>query len=125
MQDENLKLEDLLTKMEKMPGAEHIPCVAIIGAGVMGQGIAQTIASAGIDVILIEKNKEKGQKRAVKLWSAQTINNLQLMDKTTRPHRNCETLKLRTVTESGDIQTTAVTPIVDSTIFKMVISVHS
>jgi 3-hydroxybutyryl-CoA dehydrogenase len=59
MQDENLKLEDLLTKMEKMPGAEHIPCVAIIGAGIMGQGIAQTIASAGIDVILIEKNKEK------------------------------------------------------------------
>src|ERR1035438_10666478 len=59
MQDENLKLEDLLTKMEKMPGAEHIPCVAIIGAGIMGQGIAQTIASAGIDVMLIEKNKEK------------------------------------------------------------------
>ena len=58
MQDENLKLEDLLTKMEKMPGTEHLPCVAIIGAGVMGQGIAQTIASAGIDVILIEKNKE-------------------------------------------------------------------
>ncbi|MDR3609268.1 MAG: 3-hydroxyacyl-CoA dehydrogenase NAD-binding domain-containing protein [Ignavibacteriaceae bacterium] len=58
MQDENLKLEDLLTKFDNLGGAEHIPCVAIIGAGVMGQGIAQTIASSGIDVLVIEKNKQ-------------------------------------------------------------------
>jgi 3-hydroxybutyryl-CoA dehydrogenase len=58
MQDENLKLEDLLTKFDNLGGAEHIPCVAIIGAGVMGQGIAKTIASSGIDVLVIEKNKQ-------------------------------------------------------------------
>ena len=58
MQNENLKLEDLLSKMDNLQGTEHIGSVAIIGAGVMGQGIAQTIASSGIDVVVIEKNKE-------------------------------------------------------------------
>ena len=59
MQGENLKLEDLLTGNNNLPGPDKLNNVAIIGAGVMGQGIAQTIASAGIDVILIEKNKDK------------------------------------------------------------------
>ena len=59
MQGENLKLGDLLTGTNNMPEPHKLNNVAIIGAGVMGQGIAQTIASAGIDVILIEKNKDK------------------------------------------------------------------
>lgn len=37
-------------------GNETINNAAIIGAGVMGQGIAQTFASNGIEVILIEKD---------------------------------------------------------------------
>jgi 3-hydroxybutyryl-CoA dehydrogenase len=59
MQGENLKLEDLLAGTGNMPGAEKFTGVAIIGAGIMGQGIAQTIASSGIDVILIEKNSDQ------------------------------------------------------------------
>ncbi len=55
MIEENLKLEDLLGKNSF--NDEGINSVAIIGAGVMGQGIAQTISSAGIEVTIIEKNK--------------------------------------------------------------------
>ena len=59
MQEENLRLEDLLgrTKLADA-GPGIINNVAIIGAGVMGQGIAQTIAANGIEVLLIEKNTD-------------------------------------------------------------------
>jgi 3-hydroxybutyryl-CoA dehydrogenase len=57
MQEENLKLEDLLTKSSDQSESDAIAKVAIIGAGVMGQGIAQTIASSGIDVLIIENNE--------------------------------------------------------------------
>ncbi len=33
--------------------------IGLIGAGVMGQGIARTISAAGIDVVMIEKDEEK------------------------------------------------------------------
>ena len=56
MVEENLKLEDLLGKNNF--NEEAINSVAIIGAGVMGQGIAQTISSSGIDVVIIERNEE-------------------------------------------------------------------
>ena len=59
MQEESLRLEDLLgkTKVEEENKGE-INSVAIIGAGVMGQGIAHTIAAAGLEVIIIEKDLE-------------------------------------------------------------------
>ena len=59
MQEENLKLEDLLGKT-KMSGNVRgtINNVAIIGSGVMGQGIAHTIAAAGLEVMVIEKDLE-------------------------------------------------------------------
>jgi len=57
MAEENLKLEDLLGGM-KQEEKEKFDYVAIIGAGVMGQGIAQTISAAGIDVLIIEKDEE-------------------------------------------------------------------
>jgi 3-hydroxybutyryl-CoA dehydrogenase len=56
MVEENLKLEDLLGKNNF--NEEAINSVAIIGAGVMGQGIAQTISASGIDVVIIERNEE-------------------------------------------------------------------
>ena len=56
MVEENLKLEDLLGKNNF--NEEAINSVAIIGAGVMGQGIAQTVSASGIDVIIIERNEE-------------------------------------------------------------------
>ena len=55
MIDENLKLEDLLEK-RKQYDEDSINNVAIIGAGLMGQGIAQTVAASGLDVLLIEKD---------------------------------------------------------------------
>jgi 3-hydroxybutyryl-CoA dehydrogenase len=80
MQEENLKLEDLLGKT-KMPGNVRgtINNVAIIGSGVMGQGIAHTIAAAGLEVMVIEKDIEHLEKskqdltesidREIKRWA--------------------------------------------------------
>ncbi len=58
MSNNNLKLEDILKEASESAEHERIEYVAIIGAGVMGQGIAQTIAGAGIDVCIIEKDEE-------------------------------------------------------------------
>lgn len=58
MENEKLKLEDLLNKEQHSENQDKIEYVAIIGAGIMGQGIAQTIASSGLDVIIIEKDHE-------------------------------------------------------------------
>lgn len=56
---EKLRLEDLLKSSPKVDDQDSIKDIAIIGAGVMGQGIAQTVSSAGLDVLLIEKNEKK------------------------------------------------------------------
>ena len=65
MNTDNIKLEDLLGKTKLASKAEQINQVAVIGAGVMGQGIAQTIAASGIETIVIEKDQiqlEKAKK---------------------------------------------------------------
>ena len=67
MADEKLKLEDLLTGIQRAEEIERIEYVAIIGAGIMGQGIAQTIAAAGIDVLLVERDDEQIEKAAENL----------------------------------------------------------
>lgn len=59
MSEKELKLEDLLKSSPKMDDKDAVKEIAIIGAGVMGRGIAQTISSAGMDVLLIEKNDKK------------------------------------------------------------------
>lgn len=56
MQDEKLKLEDLIDRTYFTPEENQINSVVIIGAGIMGQGIAQTVAAAGMDVLIIEKD---------------------------------------------------------------------
>jgi 3-hydroxybutyryl-CoA dehydrogenase len=56
---EKLKLEDLhssLTKAAKRADPFHT--VGVIGLGVMGQGIAETVAAAGIEVVAVEKNEK-------------------------------------------------------------------
>ncbi len=80
MQDQNIKLEDLLSKT-KVADKEngYINNVAIIGAGVMGQGIAHTIAASGMEVLVIEKSEENLSRakqsltesidREIKRWS--------------------------------------------------------
>jgi len=60
MADEKLKLEDLLgTTGQKTEEFDRIDYVAIIGGGVMGQGIAQTISTSGLDVLIVEKDEEQ------------------------------------------------------------------
>lgn len=59
MSEEKLKLEDILEETSELDEKERIEYVAIIGAGVMGQGIAQTVASSGIDVCIIEKSQKQ------------------------------------------------------------------
>jgi 3-hydroxybutyryl-CoA dehydrogenase len=52
-------LTDLLGDMAQPEEVDKIELVAVIGAGIMGQGIAQTIASSGIDVLVIENTVER------------------------------------------------------------------
>jgi len=59
MIEDKLRLEDLLKSAPKVDDQDSINDIAIIGAGVMGQGIAQTISAAGLDVLLIEKNEKQ------------------------------------------------------------------
>lgn len=78
MENEKLKLEDLLERRNQYEEGT-INNIAIIGAGVMGQGIAQTIAAAGLEVLLIEKDTKHLEKakdvlsssidREIRRWS--------------------------------------------------------
>ena len=56
----NIKIEDILSelKLEKND-LDGINAVAVIGLGVMGQGIAQTIAAHGIGVVAVEKTEKR------------------------------------------------------------------
>ncbi len=69
MQEETFNIEDLLkrSQMQMGGGNDAINNAAIIGAGVMGQGIAQTFASNGIEVILIDKDKESTERAKTSL----------------------------------------------------------
>lgn len=59
MQDDNLRLEDLLeSSKSNNVSLDRINNVAIIGAGIMGQGIGQTIASQGMEVTIVEVDQE-------------------------------------------------------------------
>ena len=68
MEDKNLKLEDIFGSTHFSKDADGINLIAIIGAGVMGQGLAQTIAGNGMEVIVVEKDEEH-LKNAKKLLS--------------------------------------------------------
>jgi 3-hydroxybutyryl-CoA dehydrogenase len=55
---EKLKLEDLHPAFGKTSkDSDHFHSVGVIGLGIMGQGIAETIAGAGIEVVAVEKNE--------------------------------------------------------------------
>ncbi|MFA4923232.1 MAG: 3-hydroxyacyl-CoA dehydrogenase NAD-binding domain-containing protein [Ignavibacteriaceae bacterium] len=56
--NENFEIEELVRNAKIANEDDGINSVAIIGAGIMGQGIAQTIAASGIDVLVIEKDQE-------------------------------------------------------------------
>ncbi|MGD8778559.1 MAG: 3-hydroxyacyl-CoA dehydrogenase NAD-binding domain-containing protein [Ignavibacteria bacterium] len=69
MSDTSLKLEDLLKEKAKNNNGEkgRIDVVAIIGGGVMGRGIAQTVSAAGLDVIIVEKDQKYVDESEVKI----------------------------------------------------------
>lgn len=67
MQEEKLKLEDLLQRSGLNDSKDRLNNIAIIGAGIMGQGIAQTIASSGIEVMIIEKDSDHLEKAQINL----------------------------------------------------------
>lgn len=67
MADDKLRLEDLLSDVKKNDEDNRIDYVAIIGAGVMGQGIAQTISQAGLDVLIVEKDEKHLEKAKAKI----------------------------------------------------------
>ncbi len=58
-ENEITNLQDLLGDLSLPEDGDNVEFVAVIGAGVMGQGIARTISAAGIDVVMIEKDEEK------------------------------------------------------------------
>jgi len=58
MQEETFNIEEIVRRSKLNNDVGAINSVAIIGAGVMGQGIAQTISSAGLEVLMIEKDNE-------------------------------------------------------------------
>ncbi len=54
---EKINLEDLRSPLLKQrKGDDRFHTVGVIGLGVMGQGIAESVATAGIEVIAVEKN---------------------------------------------------------------------
>lgn len=56
---QKIRLEDLQTPLlTKRKGADPFRRVGVIGLGVMGSGIVETVAAAGIEVIGVEKNEK-------------------------------------------------------------------
>lgn len=55
---EDLNFEELLKRSKLNNDSDAINKVAIIGAGIMGQGIAQTLSGSGIEVLLVEKDEQ-------------------------------------------------------------------
>jgi len=60
--NENMMDIEILRNAELLGGdKDAVQTVAVFGAGTMGQGICQLIASKGIEVVLIERNEEKAE----------------------------------------------------------------
>ncbi len=77
---QKLRLEDLNAGViSHRKGEDKFHTIGVIGLGVMGQGIAETIANAGIEVIGVEKNEKtlklgleglsKGMDVEIKRWA--------------------------------------------------------
>lgn len=84
---EKLKFEDLQSPLiSQRKTEETFQTVGVIGLGVMGQGIAETIATAGIEVISIEKN-EASLKTGMECLSRAIDNEIKRWAKTTSDKR--------------------------------------
>jgi len=84
---EKLKFEDLQSPLIAQRKADDtFQTVGVIGLGVMGQGIAETIAGAGIEVISIEKD-EAALKNGLEGLSRAIDNEIKRWAKTTSDKR--------------------------------------
>jgi 3-hydroxybutyryl-CoA dehydrogenase len=81
---------------------QNLKRVVVIGAGTMGQGISQLVASKGLDVILIEKD-EKSAQRAVEGITKSIDKEIARWTMTTSEKKNI----LSRVTTSWDIEDAA------------------
>lgn len=68
--NDKLKLEDLLKDSSQLENNTQFEYVAIIGAGIMGQGIAQTVASSGIETLIIEKDEKHLESAKVQIQNS-------------------------------------------------------
>ncbi|MCB2204330.1 3-hydroxybutyryl-CoA dehydrogenase [bacterium] len=61
MPDQPISLKDLEQEMTMMPqnSTTRIEYVGLVGGGVMGRGLAQTLSSNGINVLIVEKDQNR------------------------------------------------------------------
>ncbi|KAB2907808.1 MAG: NAD(P)-binding domain-containing protein [Ignavibacteriales bacterium] len=62
MQEENINIDDILKRSVLSESADSLSRVGIIGAGVMGQGIAHAVAANGIEVVIVEVTTDRIEK---------------------------------------------------------------
>lgn len=100
---EKLKFEDLESPLIAQHRAEeNFQSVGVIGLGVMGQGIAETIATAGIEVISIEKTEES-LKSGLDCLSRTIDNEIKRWAKTTSDKRAILS-RIRGVTDMSELK---------------------
>jgi 3-hydroxybutyryl-CoA dehydrogenase len=62
MSDTPLSLKDLTNDLPLAPASTaRLETVGIVGGGIMGRGIAQTLSAHGLNVLIIEKSEETAQ----------------------------------------------------------------
>ncbi len=60
MQEQPISLKDLESDIPMTPQSDlRIEFVGLVGGGVMGRGLAQTLSAQGLNVLIIEKNEER------------------------------------------------------------------
>ncbi len=60
MQEQPISLKELENEMPMAPQSDsRIEFVGLVGGGVMGRGLAQTLSSNGLNVLLVEKNDDR------------------------------------------------------------------
>ena len=59
MQEDNINIDEILKRSVLSESVDALSRVGIIGAGVMGQGIAHAVAANGIEVIIVERTTDR------------------------------------------------------------------
>ncbi len=59
MQEDNINIDEILKRSVLSASVDALSRVGIIGAGVMGQGIAHAVAANGIEVIIVERSTDR------------------------------------------------------------------